>query len=65
MGLPITFEFMTAADFEAVSCPTWKNEIKKIKLHTYTSPAAGINFLLAVVGPFTLTSFVVVSFIPR
>lgn len=37
---------MTAAVFEARSCPTWLNEIKKTKLDTYTSPAAGINFLL-------------------
>lgn len=41
-----TFEFMTAAAFEARSCPTWQNEIKKTNLYTYTSPAAGINFLL-------------------
>ena len=46
-GLPATFEFMTAAAFEARLCPTWLDEIKKTKLHTYTSPAAGINFLLA------------------
>ena len=37
---------MTAAAFEARLCPTWLNEIKKTKLFTYTSPAAGINFLL-------------------
>jgi hypothetical protein len=37
---------MTAAVFEARLCPTWLNEIKKTKLYTYTSPAAGINFLL-------------------
>ena len=42
---------MTAAVFEARLCPTWVNEIKKTKLYTYTSPAAGINFLLwAVAG---------------
>ncbi len=34
---------MTAWVFEARYCP---NEIKKTKLYTYTSPAAGINFLL-------------------
>ena len=49
-ALCITFEFMTAADFEARLCPTWLNEIKKTKLYTYTSTAAGINFLLAAVG---------------
>jgi len=49
LALPTTLEFMTAAAFEARHCPTWVNEIKKTKLHTYTSPAAGINFLLAVV----------------
>jgi|GEM_PF-2473622 len=41
---------MTAAVFEARICPTWLNEIKKTKLYTYTSPAAGINFLLWPVG---------------
>jgi hypothetical protein len=45
-----TFEFMTAAAFEARLCPTWLNEIKKTKFYTYTKPAAGINFLLAAVG---------------
>ncbi len=48
----MTFEFMTAAAFEARLCPTWPNEIKKTKLRTYTSPAAGINFLLCIV-PFS------------
>ena len=46
-------KFMTAAAFEARLCPTWQNEIKKTKLYTNTSPAAGINFLLAVVRPFS------------
>jgi len=41
-----TFMFMTAAVFEARPCSTWPNEIKKTKLYIYTSPAAGINFLL-------------------
>jgi hypothetical protein len=45
---------MTAAAFEARLCPTWLNEIKKTKLYTNTSPAAGINFLLATVGFRTL-----------
>jgi len=40
---------MTAAAFEARLCPTWLNEIKKTKLYSHTSPAAGINFLLCVV----------------
>lgn len=38
---------MTAAAFEARLCPPWPNEIKKTKLYSNTSPAAGINFLLA------------------
>jgi hypothetical protein len=46
LGMIPTFEFMTAAVFEARLCPTWLNEIKKTKLYNYTSPAAGINFLL-------------------
>ena len=33
-----TFEFMTAADFEARFCPMWLNEIKKTKLYNYTYP---------------------------
>jgi len=41
---------MTAAAFEARSCPTLPNEIKKTKLYNYAKPAAGINFLLGAVG---------------
>lgn len=37
---------MTAAAFEVRHCPTWVKEIKKTKLYTYKSSAAGINFLL-------------------
>jgi hypothetical protein len=37
LELPLTFEFMTAAAFEARLCPTLLNEIKKTKPHTYTS----------------------------
>lgn len=41
---------MTDWVFEALHCPTWPNEIKKTKREIYTSPQAGINTLLAVVG---------------
>ena len=44
--LPPTFMHMTCRGFETRHCPTWPNEIKKTKLYTCTSPAAGINFLL-------------------
>ena len=40
--------FMTAAAFEALLFPRDRNEIKKTKLYTNTSPAAGINTVLAV-----------------
>jgi hypothetical protein len=50
---------MTAAAFEARSYPMLLNEIKETKLYTNTSPAAGINFLLATVGfrPSTVSLF--------
>jgi|GEM_PF-6510005 len=46
---------MTAAAFEARSCPTWANEIKKTKFYTYTKPAAVINFLLCTFAASTVT----------
>jgi hypothetical protein len=60
----ITFMFMTAWVFEAHHCPALPNEIKKTKLQIYTSPQAGINILLAVVG-LLLTLFKAVSFVTR
>jgi hypothetical protein len=45
--LRTTVMFMTAWVFEARHCPTLPNDVKKTKLHIYTSPQAGINILLA------------------
>jgi len=39
--------FVTAAVFEARFCPPLRNEFKKTKLYTNTSPAAGTNLVLA------------------
>lgn len=41
--------FIAAAVFEATSCPTSRDEIKKTRLHNNSSPGAEINTLLAVV----------------
>jgi len=38
---------MTAAAFEATSCPRGRNEIYKLKSQFNASPAAGINTLCA------------------
>jgi hypothetical protein len=64
LELPTTAMFMTAWVFEARHCPSLPNEIKKTKLQIYTSPQAGINILLAVVG-LLLTLFKAVSFVTR
>jgi len=47
-ALALTFGFVTAAVFEAVSVHRWQNEFKKTKLNTNTSPAAGTNLVLCI-----------------
>jgi hypothetical protein len=38
---------MTAADFEAASCPRGRTKLRKLNFIPTRQPAAGINFLLA------------------
>ena len=45
-ALPTTPVFIQCRAFEATSCPTWPNEIKKLKLKCNTEPRHWINTLL-------------------